>query len=137
MKADGLEVRTRLEKAKYDALSLRDQLATQKEQLNQLLGRDAQTEFSVGPVPAISGDETDLAAAREQALRRRPEIKEARLKVKYAEYDRKIKKSEQIPVVARLRMEERAQLADTKNLYVYSSQGAGARRCARRCRTQG
>jgi multidrug efflux pump subunit AcrB len=29
----------------------------------------------------------------------------------------------QIPVVARLRMEERAQLADIKNLYVYSSQG--------------
>jgi multidrug efflux pump subunit AcrB len=31
----------------------------------------------------------------------------------------------QIPVVARLRMEERAQLADLNNLYVYSSQGAG------------
>jgi multidrug efflux pump subunit AcrB len=29
----------------------------------------------------------------------------------------------QIPVVARLRMEERAQLGDLKNLYVYSSQG--------------
>ena len=27
-----------------------------------------------------------------------------------------------IPIVARLRMEERAQLADIKNLYVYSSQ---------------
>jgi AcrB/AcrD/AcrF family/Pyridine nucleotide-disulphide oxidoreductase, dimerisation domain/Pyridine nucleotide-disulphide oxidoreductase len=31
----------------------------------------------------------------------------------------------QIPVAARLRMEERAQLADINNLYVYSSQGAG------------
>jgi multidrug efflux pump subunit AcrB len=30
----------------------------------------------------------------------------------------------QIPVVVRLRMEERAQLADIKNLYVYSSQGS-------------
>jgi multidrug efflux pump subunit AcrB len=30
---------------------------------------------------------------------------------------------EQIPVVARLRMEERAQLADIRSLYVYSSQG--------------
>jgi multidrug efflux pump subunit AcrB len=30
---------------------------------------------------------------------------------------------EQIPVVARLRMEERAQLADVNNLYVYSTQG--------------
>jgi multidrug efflux pump subunit AcrB len=31
----------------------------------------------------------------------------------------------EIPVVARLRMEERAQLADLDNLYVYSSQGTG------------
>jgi multidrug efflux pump subunit AcrB len=29
----------------------------------------------------------------------------------------------QIPIVARLRMEERAQLADVQNLYVYSMQG--------------
>jgi outer membrane protein TolC len=100
LKADGLEVRTRLEKAEYDALTLRDQLATQKEQLNQLLGRDPQTEFSVNPVPALSGDETDLAAARERALQQRPEIKEAQLKVKYAEYDRRIKKSEFIPDVS-------------------------------------
>jgi outer membrane protein TolC len=97
LKADSLEVRTRLEKAKFDALTLRDQLATQKEQLNQLLGRDVQTDFNVSPVPALSGDETDLAAAREHALQQRPEIKEAQLKVKHAEYDRKIKKSEFIP----------------------------------------
>jgi multidrug efflux pump subunit AcrB len=29
----------------------------------------------------------------------------------------------QIPVAARMRMEKRAQLADIKNLYVYSTQG--------------
>ena len=38
LKSDSLEVRTRLEKARYDAQSLRDQLASQKEQFNQLLG---------------------------------------------------------------------------------------------------
>lgn len=100
LKADGLEVRTRLEKAKYDTQTLRDQLASQKEQFNQLLGRDVQTEFSVSPVPTLSGDETDLAAARERALQQRPEIKEAQLKVRYAEYDRRIKKSEYIPDVS-------------------------------------
>lgn len=97
LKADSLEVRTRLEKAKYDALSLRDQLASQKEQFNQLLGRNVQTEFSIAPVPALNGEETDLAAAREHALQQRPEIREAQLKIKYAEYDRRIKKSEFIP----------------------------------------
>jgi len=99
LKSDGLEVRTRLEKAKYDTLTLRDQLATQKEQFNQLLGRDVQTEFNVSPVPALSGYEIDLSAASEHALLQRPEIKDAQLKVKYAEYDRKIKKSEYIPDV--------------------------------------
>ncbi len=99
LKSDSLEVRTRLEKARYDAQSLRDQLASRKEQFNQLLGRDVQAGFSVHPVPALSGDETDLATAREHALQQRPEIKEAQLKVKHAEYDRKIKKSEFIPEV--------------------------------------
>jgi outer membrane protein TolC len=99
LKSESLEVRTRLEKAKYDALTLGDQLATQKEQLNQLLGRATQTEFSVSPVPALSGYETDMAAAREQALQQRPEIKEAQLKIKQAVYERKIKKSEFIPEV--------------------------------------
>ncbi len=99
LKSDGLEIRTRLEKAKFDASTLRDQLATQKEQFNQQLGRDTQTEFNVSPVPALSGYETDLADAREYALQRRPEIREAQLKVRYAEYDRKIKKSEFIPEV--------------------------------------
>src|SRR6516225_3267702 len=32
--------------------------------------------------------------------------------------------NQQIPVIARLRAAERAQLSDVKNLYVYSSQGA-------------
>jgi outer membrane protein TolC len=99
LKSDSLEVGTRLEKAKYDALTLGDQLATQKEQFNQLLGRDVTTEFSVSPAIALSGVESDLAGAREHALQQRPEIKEARLKVKYAEYDRKIKKAEYIPEV--------------------------------------
>lgn len=99
LKSDSLEVGTRLEKAKYDALTLRDQLATQKEQFNQLLGRDVTTEFSVSPVMTVSGAESDLTGAREHALQQRPEIKEARLKVKYAEYDRKIKKAESIPEV--------------------------------------
>jgi outer membrane protein len=99
LKADGLEVRMRLEKAKYDTQNLRDQLATQREQFNHLLGRDVQIEFNVAPVPALSGYEVDLGAARDLAIQQRPEIKDAQLKVKYAQYDRKIKKSEAIPEI--------------------------------------
>jgi outer membrane protein TolC len=100
LKSEGLEVKTRLAKSEYEATTLSDQLASQKEQLNQLLGRDVHTEFSVSPTPALSHFEVDLAAARERAMVERPEIAEARLKIKQADYDRRIKKSEYIPDVS-------------------------------------
>ncbi len=100
LKSQSLEVKTRLAKAEYDALALSNPLQTQKEQLNSLMGRDLQTEFSVSPVPEATGIETDLAAARKLALEQRPELAEARLKVRQAEYDWRIKKSEYIPDVS-------------------------------------
>lgn len=100
LKAEGLEVKTRLAKAEYEAAQLGDQLASQKEQFNQLLGRDVQTDFVVSAAPAFSRYEIDPAAARERALAERPELQEARLKRKQAEYDRRIKKSEYIPDVS-------------------------------------
>ncbi len=100
LKSEGLEVKTRLAKAELDASTLRDQLASQKEQLNQLLGREVNTEFTVSLVQAMSRYEADLIAARTKALELRPELQEAKLKIKSAEYDRRIKKSEYIPDVS-------------------------------------
>jgi len=100
LKAEGLEVKTRLAKSEYEASTLRDQLATQKEQLNQLLGRDVNAEFTVSPVQALNFYEVDIAAARARAMEQRPEVREARLKLKQAEYDRRIKKSEYLPDVS-------------------------------------
>jgi outer membrane protein TolC len=100
LKSQNLDVKTRLAKAEYDALTLLDQLAIQKQQLNNLLGRDINMEFSVSAVLEPTGFETDLVAAKSQALTRRPEITEARLKLKQAELDRRIKKSEYIPEIS-------------------------------------
>jgi outer membrane protein TolC len=100
LKSEGLEVKTRLAKSELDASTLRDQLASQKEQLNQLLGREVNTEFAVSPVQAVSRYEADLTEARAKAIEQRPELREARLKIKSAEYDRRIKKSEYIPDVS-------------------------------------
>src|ERR1044071_7779282 len=47
VKSDSLEVKTRLAKTEYEALNLTNQLATQKEKLNNLLGRDVRTDFRV------------------------------------------------------------------------------------------
>jgi outer membrane protein TolC len=100
LRSENLDVKTRLAKAEYNALTLSDQLALQKEQLNSLLGRDIRTEFSVSAALEPAGFEADLSAARTRALANRPEIKEAQLKVRQAEIDRRLKKSEFIPEVS-------------------------------------
>jgi outer membrane protein TolC len=100
LKSENLEVRTRLAKAEYEALNLTNSLATEKERLNNLLGRDVRADFSVATVPDVNGFAADLALARSRALYLRPEIQEARLKVEQTEVDRRIKKSEYIPDVS-------------------------------------
>jgi outer membrane protein TolC len=100
LKNASLDVRTRLAKAEYEALNLSNELATKKEQLNDLLGRDVRTDFRVNPAADMSGFPADLESARNRALEQRPEIREARLKIKQAEVDRRIKKSEYIPDVS-------------------------------------
>ena len=100
LKADLLAVQTRLAKVEYEQLELSNRLATQKEQLNTLLGRDVDTSFEVTGVPEFTSFETDLAAARKLALERRPELQQARLAIEQATLDRRIKKSEYIPDVS-------------------------------------
>jgi outer membrane protein TolC len=100
LKTDSLEVKTRLARAQYDVLAAQNDLATQREQLNILMGRDIRTEFDVNPVPEAADWEQDIAAAQKIALEHRPELRQAAAKLKEAEYDRRIKKSEYIPDVA-------------------------------------
>jgi len=100
LKSDRLEVKTRLAKAEYDALNLTNQLATEKEKLNNLLGRDVRTDFHVSGVPDQENFDRELVIARGRALDQRPELREARLRIKEAEIDRRIKKSEYIPDVS-------------------------------------
>jgi outer membrane protein TolC len=103
LKTDHLDVQTKLAKAEYEVLSLNNQLSTQKEQLNNLLGRDVTTDFIVTDgleTAQVMMRETDLAQARQRALEQRPEIVEARLKVQQAQLDKRAKKSEFIPDVS-------------------------------------
>jgi outer membrane protein TolC len=100
LKADHLAVQTRLARSQYEELELSIKLATQKEQLNSLLGRDVTTDFEVSGVPEFVRIETDLTAARKLALERRPELKQATLTIEQATIARRIKKSEYIPDVS-------------------------------------
>ena len=103
LKPDVLEVQTKLARSEYDLLVLQNQLATQKEQFNNLLGRPAQTEFVVSSAVEVAQfvmREADLTAARERALAQRPELAEARARIKQAEFDRRAKKAEYLPDVS-------------------------------------
>ena len=100
LKSDSLEVQTRLAKAEQSESMLRDQQATGKEQLNQLLGRDVLAEFRIQPVVEAGDDFVDLAAARQKALEQRPEVRQAGLRQTQAEQDLRAKKAEYIPDVA-------------------------------------
>ena len=65
--------------------------------MNQLLGRDVRTDFIVEPVASLSIAEIDLNAARTRALERRPDLREAKLKVEQADLDRRLTKADRIP----------------------------------------
>ena len=100
LKSELLEIQTRVAKTQQTALQLRDQMATGKEQLNRLMGRDVLVDFEIQPVLEIANDEFDLDAARVRALAQRPEIRQAQLRQKQAEQDLRAKKAEYIPDIA-------------------------------------
>jgi outer membrane protein len=97
LKSQSLNVKSQLANAEYQAVTQRNTIASQKEQVNELLGRDIRTPFRVNPVPEATPFENDLAAAQARALQLRPEIKSAQLQVTEAHYKVRIKQSEYIP----------------------------------------
>jgi outer membrane protein TolC len=64
LRADFLDVQFRLAKEELTRTTYQNTLASQKEQLNQLLGRDVRTDFIVEPVTELSIAEIDVDAAR-------------------------------------------------------------------------
>src|SRR6266496_1893404 len=97
LRGDALEVDARLAKARYQLSIAEDGLVTQSENLNELLGRDLATSFRVDPMAEIDATDLTLQAARSKALQNRPEARQAQLKEKQAEYDRRLAKAEYIP----------------------------------------
>jgi outer membrane protein TolC len=97
LKGDSLAVKAKLSQQRYQLLTLRDSLESQKESLNQLLGRDLNAEFSVEAQPVPADAEIDIAAARQEARSQRAEIREARLQTKKAEVEVRRQRAEYIP----------------------------------------
>ena len=92
-------VKAQLAQAELQVITLEDTLQTQKENLNVLMARDVRTDFRVNPVPSELPEETDLGAARQKALDNRSEIRQAKIKIDQAIYNRRIEKAQYIPQV--------------------------------------
>lgn len=100
LEANRLQVKADLAKANYQLAVTEDALANRKESLNNLLGRDLQTAFSVETVPSTLPEEDDLSAAREVALERRPELKLAENQAKQVRIETKIEKTHYLPDIS-------------------------------------
>jgi outer membrane protein TolC len=101
LKSDLLDVQSKLAGGQQQYLSVQGTLATLKEQLNALMGRDIDTPFEVAPLPTVALEgNVDLATAEARARAKRPELREAGLRVKQAEYDHRLKRAEYIPDVS-------------------------------------
>lgn len=99
LKSSSLDATAKLAQAQYQVTQFADTLETQKEQLNTIMGRDLDTPFRTQQVPTISEEEADLKVARQTAVARRPEVKEAEIDMQRAEYDRRFAKAAYIPDV--------------------------------------
>jgi outer membrane protein TolC len=99
LKSDSLEVKAKLAQEELNHVQLEDRLQSQKESLNDLLGRDIRTEFQTEPAGQMTATDLSLPQAQEIALAHRPEIKQAEIAIQQAEYDRRLAQSQYIPDV--------------------------------------
>jgi len=99
LKSEELDVKARIARVEYEAATLQHDLAAQKEQLNDVMGRDARTEYIVRALPDVSATPPDLEAGLARGLSERPEIRQARLRIREAEADRDRERTQRIPEV--------------------------------------
>lgn len=97
LEVDRMEVEANLSRAEDEKRTLENAIRSRKENLNRLMGRDIETAFDVVLIPEPASFEIDEDQAVARALKHRPELEEARLRIQQAEYGKKLKKAEYIP----------------------------------------
>ena len=100
LRGDALDVQFRLAQEQLSQTTALNALASQKEQMNQLLGRDVRTPFEVEQLAAATVVDVDVSAAQQQALDRRPDVRRARLAVRQAELDQRVTRAGRLPEVS-------------------------------------
>ena len=95
----GAGVKVQLAQAELQVTTLEDTIETQKENLNNLMGRDIREDFQLSGVPDALPEEQNLELARQTALGSRTEIRQAQFKIDQALYARRLQKAQYIPEI--------------------------------------
>ncbi|HEV7241319.1 MAG TPA: TolC family protein [Thermoanaerobaculia bacterium] len=95
LEADRLDAAARLASTRVAALSAANSLATAKDRLNYLVGKEVDVEMASATMADASGLE-----ARSPEQSNRPDVKEAELRLEQAKLDLRLKHADRIPEVA-------------------------------------
>lgn len=85
LKSELLEIKAKLAQEQLSLLQLQDKLATAKDTLNNLMGRDIHTPFRTAPAAELSPAEDNLPTAESKAMEQNSDIKEAEITIKQAQ----------------------------------------------------
>lgn len=94
-----MEVGAKLAASEHMAMSLRNDLKTRKERMNQLLDRPVDTRFDVSPMPGPLPVTLDPDRAVSEAVRQRPDVSEARLRLEHEKLGKELKELEYLPEI--------------------------------------
>ena len=99
LRSEALEVKARLARERQRLAAAESTLATQREHLNQIMGRELGTAFRVADPSELAANAGALTldTARERAVANRPEIRKAALRIEQADTARRIANSRWIP----------------------------------------
>ena len=97
LRAEALEVDARLARSLYELSVAENGLATQREHLNELLGRELTTAFRVDAMPRTDAAGLTLEAVRQQRAGEPAGNPPGRSEGQQADYDRRLAKAEYMP----------------------------------------
>jgi outer membrane protein len=100
LKSESLEVKAKLADQELKLLQYQNKLASAEETLNNLLGRDINTQFRAVNPTELTGVEENLPAAQALALEQHPKVKEAEITVEQADNARQQVKAQYLPDLA-------------------------------------
>jgi outer membrane protein TolC len=100
LRADALDVDTRAARVEQQRVTIAHAIASQKEQLNQLLGRDVRTAFELDGMPDGDVTAADLDAAHSRALEARPELRQTRIRLQQAMIAERLARADRVPDVS-------------------------------------